>query len=288
MSTAMPGPRTVDLSVHDAADRLGVHYMTAYRYLRTGRLPAVRQPDGWSVRASDVEALLHDRTEGAASPPGRGRSSWPRQSARLRNRLVDGDEPGAWAVVERALIGGTDPTDVYVHVLAPALRDIGDQWEQGELSVDEEHRASAIATRVVGRLGPRFRRRGRPRGTVLLGVAPDDHHSLPASMVADVLRAEGYRVVELGAATPVDSFVAAAAAAEPLTAIGVSVGTDECVAGASRAIRALHRRHRGTPVIVGGPALDDEAAADALGADHWAGDAVTAAALVDEIRSARR
>jgi MerR family transcriptional regulator, light-induced transcriptional regulator len=276
------------LSVHDAADRLGVHYMTAYRYLRTGRLPGLRQPGGWSIRASDVDALLDERTEGSASPPGRGRSSWPRQSARLRNRLVDGDEPGAWALVEAALVGGTEPADVYVQVLAPALRNIGDAWAQGVVSIDEEHRASAIATRLVGRLGPRFRRRGRPRGTVLLGVAPNDFHSLPASMVADVLRADGYRVVELGAATPADSFLAAAARSEYLTAIAISVGTDANVQGATRAIRALHRRQRGTPVVVGGPALPDETAAEALGADHWAGDALHAAAVVDEIRSSRR
>ena len=30
------------ITLHEAAARLGVHYMTAYRYVRTGRLPAER------------------------------------------------------------------------------------------------------------------------------------------------------------------------------------------------------------------------------------------------------
>jgi hypothetical protein len=33
-------------------------------------------------------------------------------------------------------------------VLGPALREIGDAWEHGELPIWSEHRASAIAERV--------------------------------------------------------------------------------------------------------------------------------------------
>ena len=32
--------RDGELSLHDVAERLGVHYMTAYRYVRTGQLAA--------------------------------------------------------------------------------------------------------------------------------------------------------------------------------------------------------------------------------------------------------
>jgi len=31
-----------DLTLHEAAELLGVHYMTAYRYVRLGLLPAVK------------------------------------------------------------------------------------------------------------------------------------------------------------------------------------------------------------------------------------------------------
>ncbi|MEY2765605.1 MAG: Helix-turn-helix domain, partial [Actinomycetota bacterium] len=51
-------PNTVGSSVtlHEAARRLRVHYMTVYRYVRSGRLPA-RQEDGeWKVLVSDIQA----------------------------------------------------------------------------------------------------------------------------------------------------------------------------------------------------------------------------------------
>ncbi|MDA8269090.1 MAG: helix-turn-helix domain-containing protein [Actinomycetota bacterium] len=38
------------IGLQQAADRLGVHYMTVYRYVRTGRLPATKVggSGGWS------------------------------------------------------------------------------------------------------------------------------------------------------------------------------------------------------------------------------------------------
>src|SRR6056297_2092647 len=37
------------ISLQDAADELGVHYMTAYRYVRTGRLEAEKAGAVWQV-----------------------------------------------------------------------------------------------------------------------------------------------------------------------------------------------------------------------------------------------
>ena len=37
------------VTLHEAAKRLGVHYMTAYRYVRTGRLPAERDGAHWLI-----------------------------------------------------------------------------------------------------------------------------------------------------------------------------------------------------------------------------------------------
>ena len=75
-------------------------------------------------------------------------------------------------MVEAALASGMEPADIHLELLAPALRSIGDGWEAGRLSVADEHRASAVAGRLIGRLGPRFARRGRKRGTVWSGNLP--------------------------------------------------------------------------------------------------------------------
>ena len=89
-----------------------------------------------------------------------------------------GDARGAWGVIEAAQAAGADVDEVYLDLVAPAMVSIGRRWESGELDVAVEHRASVIAGRLVGRLGHRFLRRGRNRGTVVLGAPAGERHAL--------------------------------------------------------------------------------------------------------------
>jgi excisionase family DNA binding protein len=269
------------LSLHEAAERLGVHYMTAYRYIRTGRLAARKESGEWRVAPADLEgpaaALLLPDDGGH-----RGGPAWSRHAARLFGRLVAGDEQGAWQVAQSVLGNGADPTSLYVRALAPALRQVGDRWAAQALSIGDEHRATAVAHRLVGRLGPLFNRPGRRRGTVVLGAAPGDLHGLPVALLADVLRARNFAIVDLGAATPVESFVAAVAAHDAVVAVGVTVGASGAAPAASAVVDAIGAAHPAVPVLVGGPAVRDGATAAALGAAGWSADAVGAAVLVED------
>lgn len=259
------------LSLHEAADRLGVHYMTVYRWVRTGRIPAHREGVEWRVDAADVEqARARGRAPRAASGPQRPRSRTAAAS-RLRSRLVAGDEPGAWAVLEEVQAAGGSPDEVYIDVIGPALAEIGAGWRDGTVSVADEHRASVVAARVVARMGPRFARRGRTRGTVVLGGPAGEAHALPGSLFADLLRGDGFAVVDLGADTPPESFVEAARDAARLVAVVVGVtnpGNDDAVVATTG---ALHAAAITAPVLVGGGAIVDEAHARRLGADGWTG-----------------
>ncbi|MGH3095581.1 MAG: B12-binding domain-containing protein [Streptosporangiales bacterium] len=267
------------LRLREAAERLGVHYMTVYRYVRLGRLPASYAAGQWWVRPADVDRLRE------APRRGRGHRQPARYRTRLYSRLLAGDEAGAWAVVESALAAGASPKAVVLELLAPVLGRIGDRWGSGELSVAEEHRAAAVALRVVGRLGPRFARRGRSRGAVLLAGAPGDPHGLPAALAADVLRGEGYTVVDLGADTPTGSVRDAALNTSRLLAVGISVGAEQNLDAAKRTVNAVHDAVPGIPVFVGGPAVPSRAAAEELDADGWAPDAGAFADLLAELRS---
>jgi len=146
-----------DLTLHQAADELGVHYMTAYRYVRTGMLDAAKVGGTWRVDRGALEQLVAGGATGPVAPG--QRAPW---SARLESRLLAGDARGAWEVIDAAMTAGADLDEVYVDVLSPAMVSIGDRWERGEIDVAIEHRASGLATRIVGRLGLGLRiRRGR-------------------------------------------------------------------------------------------------------------------------------
>ncbi|HET6964743.1 MAG TPA: cobalamin-dependent protein [Acidimicrobiales bacterium] len=269
------------LTIEEAAARLGVHYMTVYRYVRTGRLPAEYRDGRWHIRPDDLDASSQGRA--GRRSPGHASPSLAIASERMLDRLVAGDASGAWQIVEQSLLAGT-PRDVYLQVLGPCLRTIGDRWESGALTVADEHRATAVAIGLVGRLSPMFGRRGRHRpGCVLLAGAEGDHHAIPLMMVADLLRAEGFNVIQLGADVPLATLLTMAGAAD-LTAVGLSASTDRAVGHVKRAIRELRRRIPPVAVMLGGPAVTSDEQAREAGADGWAPDAGAAAALALRIQ----
>ena len=272
------------ITLQEAADELGVHYMTAYRYVRTGRLHAVKDGAEWRVDPADLAALQVGRRPPAASatPTGTRASRWTADPGRLAARLIEGDEPGSWQLLEDALTAGATTEAVYDELLVPALAEIGDRWSTGTASVADEHTATVTVQRLVGRLGPRFRRPGRTRGTVVLGAAPGDHHGLAVGLLADPLRGRGFHVTDLGADVPVEAWLDAALGAERLRAVGISVvatGLDAVVAGT---VAALHETVD-APVVLGGGAVRDEAHARALGADGWAATHADALELFDQL-----
>lgn len=261
------------ISLTDAAERLGVHYMTAYRYVRTGRLPATKVGAEWRVSVADIDAMRTGESGAAgvggppAAGPGKGRRRRHDYHLRLEDRLLVGDEAGAWTIIENALTAGVDPEEVYLEVLAPAMARIGDDWAAGKVSISEEHRASVVMLRLIGRLGPRFSRRGRKRGTVVVGAPPGDHHGVPLALAADLLRGAGFTVIDLGADTPAGSFVDAGRTADRLIGVGISATNNDNAEAIAEAIATVHR-DLGCPVVLGGQAVLDEAMGKALGADE--------------------
>ncbi len=272
------------IGLREAAERLGVHYMTVYRYVRIGQLRAERHGATWKVAIKDLENLRAPDTR-----PSRNRNSRQLRPKWLVDRLVAGDESGAWLIVEEALTSGASPQEIYVEMVIPALWTIGEEWENGRLSIADEHRASAVATRLVGRLGPLFARRGLSRGTIVLGAPRDDLHALPSAIIADLLRGRGFDVLDLGANTPVASFVECAHGASRLVAILVCATSQDSVANLSPIAAALRGDAIDTPICFGGHAVTSEEIALKLGADVWTGtnaDAVIAA--VENIASRQR
>jgi excisionase family DNA binding protein len=252
------------LTLPQVADKLGLHYMTVYRYVRTGRLPAKRVRGAWQVDPADLAHVERSRqgTRATGKAPSR---------ARLEARLVASDEAGAWDVLEEALASGMEPDQVLLELVGPALRSIGTLWEQGRLSVADEHRASSVAARLISRLGARFARRGHKRGTVILAAAPGDLHGFPVSIAANLLRWRGFDVVELGADTPSDALAETAAGEPDLVAVGIACTAGGSPQAARRAIAALRKSVPNVPVLIGGAAVADAAHARRLGADVFTG-----------------
>jgi excisionase family DNA binding protein len=250
------------LTLQQAADRLKVHYMTVYRWVRKGELPAFKTGGRLRVRATDVERFLLEREVDVALPAARpGRTEWGTHVDRLHQLLVAGQAVEAGSLVRKVVADGAPVGDVYIHLIAPALHRIGDDWAEGRVSVAIEHRATEIASAMLARLSAFFRRRGPSRGVAVTLTPPGDQHGLASVMVADFLRAGGYDVHHLGANVPVED-LGLFLQVVPTDVVCVSVTRREIDHAVYARIAAVVGD---TTLVVGGQGADPEAA-EAAGA----------------------
>lgn len=236
----------MDLQV--AADRLGVHYQTAYRWVRKGSLRAVKVGAAYDISDHELARFAAERAKPTAPPRVTVVRSWSIQQERLHRLLVEGDELGARQLVERLHEGGVEVLALCQELLTPTLDRLGADWAAGHITVAVEHRASAICERVLARVA--VHPRGRPRGVAVVCTPPGEEHALPASMAALCLRGDRWQVHHLGTQVPVPDLVSLleAVKADLLVFSRCSTDPDGTVEEVSRVAGET-----GVTVLVGGP-----------------------------------
>ena len=126
--------------------------------------------------------------------------------------LLSGQRAAAVTVAREMLRAGHTVLDVYADLIQDALYDIGRLWESNQISVAQEHMATAISQHVMAQIHeaqpPPTARRGR---AVITGVQ-GELHQVGAMMVADVLEADGWDVRFLGTNVPHEAVLAAVTA----------------------------------------------------------------------------
>jgi MerR family transcriptional regulator, light-induced transcriptional regulator len=187
----------------------------------------------------------------------------------LRTAFHGYDEVAAEAALDR--LAATFGIEMFLsHVILPYLRELGDRWERGDVSIAEEHFTTGILRARMVDLTTSLRPGTGP--LVVLACPEDELHDLPLIAFALALRARGGRVVVLGANMPVTGIAAAADRLEPDLVV-VSATLREPASRSVRRLATLARRH---PVMVAGAGFDEAMAARA-GADYLSDDPVSAA-----------
>jgi methanogenic corrinoid protein MtbC1 len=192
----------------------------------------------------------------------------------IRTRYVDAVVAGDLAAAER-LIEGVDVRTLYLEVLQPALYEIGRRWEEAEISVAQDHRATATTQSLMAR--PAARLDGGPRRDrrALVACAEGELHSIGVRMVADFLEADGWDVLFVGALSPPVA-VAELAAAQAVDVVALSAALPQRLPEIARAVEALRALETVPVIAVGGQAFGGDAdVAIRTGADIYAPDAAT-------------
>ncbi len=107
------------------------------------------------------------------------------------------------------------------------------------------------------------------KGTVVVGTPATELHVLPLMIACDLIRLEGFEVLDLGCNLPASSFADTVAKQQRLVAVAVSVTSPDQADQIRETIAAL-RNAVDVPILLGGAAIDGAEHAKLLGADFGA------------------
>ncbi len=193
------------MELKEAAQKLGVHYQTAYRWIRAGQLKAYKVGNTYQVTSEDLLDCLSKRNCPIAPPSGIKVRNWEHQASRLMEYLLSGNEAGARALILKFAEGGAEIIAASENLISPVFRELGEMWSTGKITIASEHRATAICERALACMMQNLR--GRPRGIAVIGTPPGDQHSLPTSMATAALRSQRWLVHHIGTQVPPEDFI---------------------------------------------------------------------------------
>jgi MerR family transcriptional regulator, light-induced transcriptional regulator len=231
------------------------------------RVLLMRQNIAAGLSASEA-ARLAKRHDGQGAPD--EATSLAEIENALEHALDTLDEPTAQVALDR-LFRHSELQAALAEVVLPFLYRLGERWATGARSVADEHFASNV---IGGRLRALTRDWGKGVGPrAILACPPGEQHDLGLLCFGLALREHGWRIIYLGAETPLGDINEAVGEHAPAIVVLAAVNPQPFL-DVSKEILTLRSRVR---VAIGGRG-GTTALADRLGVEILGGDAIPEAA----------
>ena len=161
------------------------------------------------------------------------------------------DEATVHAILDEAFSGFSLET-VLRDLVLPVLREIGAEWEQGELEVGQEHFASNLVRARLLALARLWGRGGGP--LAILACVPGERHDMGLIAFGLVLRSHGWRILFLGADTPLATLRRAVETTDPRLVVVASMDSALLEAQSTE----LRRLGRSAPLVLSGAGASEK------------------------------
>jgi 5-methyltetrahydrofolate--homocysteine methyltransferase len=205
------------------------------------------------------------------------------RESELQASLAAGDVERVTALVSELLEASEETPASILQSLVSGMVVVGERMAAGDLFIPEVL-ASAVAMKAgMERLKPRLTEQPTFAGKAVMGQVAGDVHSIGRKFVNLMLESAGFAVVDLGDDVPASRFVEAVREERP-EIVGLSALLTSTMPNMKAVIEALRRSggRNEVKVIVGGAPVTQEFA-DAIGADGYAPDAISAVKKVREL-----
>jgi len=209
----------------------------------------------------------------------------------LSMAIIEGDEDKAKEYAKEVLISKMDPLKAVEQGLSKGMITLGERFEKGEVFLPDLLIAADAFNIAIGVLKPAMeaqKKQVAKLGIVLIGTVNGDVHGIGKNIVAIVLEAYGFEVVDIGVDNPSLKFIEAAEKVKA-DVIGLSSLMTTTMSAQKEVIdilKEMNLRKKYLVIIGGGPVTKEWA--DKIGADGYAESAFQAVEIVKKLMNQKR
>jgi trimethylamine corrinoid protein len=204
----------------------------------------------------------------------------------IKKAILEGNKEEAVELAQRAIAEKMDLNEVIEKGCIPGIQKVGQLWEEGEYFLPELITSAECMKAAMQTLQPELEKaqiQMRSAGTIVIGTVEGDIHDIGKNLVASILSANGFDVVDLGADVKLETFIEKAEEVKA-NLICLSALLTTTMTGQKRLIellkeKGLYGRYK---VMVGGAPVNQKWADD-IGADGYSENALTAVGAAKEL-----
>jgi 5-methyltetrahydrofolate--homocysteine methyltransferase len=220
-----------------------------------------RQTERWNDAGPEIKELFHV----------------------LEWNIIDGEHAKTNSLIEPLLGRGVSPRTLIAGPMAMGIAEVGRRFKMDEYFLPEVMMSAKCMQAALGLLKPLIvAEKTEEIGTVVVGTVQGDLHDIGKKIVAMMMEAAGFTVIDLGVSVPPEDFIAAIRQHKPqIVGFSALLTTTMNMQWETLKVIKAEGLRESVKVFVGGAPIS-QAWCDKIGADAYAADALIA---VDKARA---
>lgn len=207
----------------------------------------------------------------------------------MRSAVLEGDEEKASQLALQVAQSGLDPVMAMEEGFLKGLQAAGELYQQGEYYLPDLICSAEAMKTALNILKPSIdcnRQQGENRKKIIMATVQGDIHDIGKTIVASMLTAAGFEVIDLGADVQNEKIIETVQQEKP-DFLGLSALLTTTMEEQKNIIHLLEKNglRKNVKVIVGGAPVSKQWA-DKIGADGYGENAIEAVKLVNSFFSA--
>jgi corrinoid protein of di/trimethylamine methyltransferase len=207
--------------------------------------------------------------------------------SKMAASIVLGDEREAVRLAKEATTKDLDLKEVLDKGFSKGIREVGKLWENGDYFLPELMRSAEVMKAAMKIILPKIKnkKQASDSGRIIIGTVEGDIHDIGKTIVATILSANGFDVMDIGADVKLEVFVEKAKE-ECADVICMSALLTTTMTGQKDVIEMLKKENirDNIKVVIGGAPVDEKWAMN-IGADGYGEDAVSAVNIIQKLLS---